>query len=389
VGESQRSVIIAGVTTRALAASAARAGYSVTAIDAFGDSDLSAIAEVVTMAKPGGERFTPAAAAALARTMRAELTAYTSSFENHPKAVAVLAYGRRLLGNPPAVLERVRDPLALMRALQSRGLPAPVTRTTSPVGSQPRGRWLLKPRRSGGGHGTRIWRRGMAISRRFYLQQRIAGVPGSIVFAANGHRCFVLGLTRQLVGEAEFGATGFRYCGSLLGSAQAPVFEREAELVAAASRIAAAMTEEFGLLGLNGIDFIARDGVPYPIEVNPRYSASMELVERKAGLSLFEVHRRACERHLPRVDVGELRQGGVSAKAVVFARRRVAVGGLGLGVEARHLADVPHPGERIAKGRPICTVFAEGRASKGCYRKLVERAAAVYRATEPGVRGAA
>src|SRR6266550_1444574 len=43
-----RHVLIAGVTTRAIAVSAAHAGYRVTAVDAFGDLDLRAIADVIT-----------------------------------------------------------------------------------------------------------------------------------------------------------------------------------------------------------------------------------------------------------------------------------------------------------------------------------------------------
>jgi uncharacterized protein len=385
--ESRGHVIIAGVTTRALAVSAAKAGYSVTAIDAFGDVDLRAVARVLV---PGGtvRRFSPSSAAALADRLTAELVLYTSNFENHPHAVARLAKRGRLLGNPPEVLRRVRNPIGLARTLRSRGLPVPVTRSTPPSGSQPRGGWLLKPRRSGGGHGTRIWRRGMPVPRRSYLQQRIRGVPGSIIFAADGRRCLALGLTRQLVGEVEFGAAGFRYCGSLWGSPGAAVFEREAELFGAACRIAGAITEEFGLRGLNGIDFIAHQGVPYTIEVNPRYSASMELVERRSGISLFEVHRRACDGDLPRLGIARGAQPGVSGKAVVFARRRVTVGELAWSA-APLIADVPPPGQQILKGRPICTVFAEERDAAGCRRKLVERAARVYREVEAGVRGAA
>ena len=40
--------------------------------------------------------------------------------------------------------------------------------------------------------------------------------------------------------------------------------------------------------------------------------------------------------------------------------------------------DVPHPGERIEAGRPVCTVMADGRDAASCYQELVRRAAAVY-----------
>jgi uncharacterized protein len=372
-------VVIAGVSTRALARSAARAGYRVTAIDAFGDRDLRAVAAVVALTRQSGG-FSPDAAAEAAVRLRADAVAYTSNFENFPEAVARLASASRLLGNPPAILRAVRDPLRLMRTLRSRGLPAPFTRASAPAGRQRASAWLLKPRRSGGGHGTRVWGGG-AVPRQAYLQQRIRGVPGSVIFLADGREAQPLGVTRQLVGERAFGAAGFRYCGSLLGLGDVTLFENEARLRAAACELAQVVTEEFGLVGLNGVDFIARDCVPWPIEVNPRPCASMELVERAGGPSLFQLHARAC--------AGELRKaplaggvGRVLGKAVVFARRDVTVDASSGSVLAA-AADVPHAGERIGRGHPICTVFAEARDAATCIRRLAAGARAVHAALEP------
>ena len=203
--------------------------------------------------------------------MTADAVAYTSNFENFPEAVSALARGRLLLGNPAAVLTQVRNPIILARVLRQRGFAVPATRASAPPAAREPERWLLKPRRSGGGHGTTPWRIGRPVSRRAYVQERIRGLTGSIVFAADGRRAVALGLSRQLVGERSFGAHGFRYCGSLLASERAPLFPRQAELLVRATALADAVTEAFGLRGLNGLDFVARDGVPLPIEVNPRY----------------------------------------------------------------------------------------------------------------------
>jgi predicted ATP-grasp superfamily ATP-dependent carboligase len=366
-------VVLAGVATRALAASAARAGYRVTAIDAFGDRDLRDVAEVVALTQAAGG-FEARAAAAVAREIPAELAVYTANFENHPEAVAALTVGRRLLGNPPQVLRAVRDPLRLMRALAARGFATPRTRASAP--NPHTGSWLAKPRRSGGGHGTAVWR-GQPVSRSHYLQERIAGIPGSIIFLADGKRACPLGLTRQLVGDRRFGVGGFRYCGSLLGSAQAPLFPDEPGLRDAALGLAAAVTEEFGLVGLNGVDFIARGPVPWPIEVNPRPCASMELVERAGGDSLFELHRRACEGRLPARRPSAPR--GVFGKAVVFARRELIVRHFPPRLEA---ADIPHPGEVIGRGRPVCTVFARAADPAACVAALAAEARSLHIALE-------
>jgi uncharacterized protein len=383
MSEPHDHLLLVGVSTRALAQSAARRGLRVTAVDAFGDADLRAVAEVVTLDRTTARRGAEAAAAT-ARQVPASLVAYTSNLENYPAAVAVLAHNRRLLGNPPETLEQVRNPLLLARALAASGFEVPATRAGAPASPGHTGRWLLKPRRSGGGHGTSVWRSGRPVARSQYLQQRIGGLPGSIVFAADGRRAMSLGLTRQLVGLAEVGADGFRYCGSLLASAGRPVFPRQPELLARARALADAVTERFGLTGLNGVDFIARDGVPVPIEVNPRYSASMELIERATGLSLFEVHREACEGRLPAAVPPPAEVWG---KAIVFARRPVTVD------DPRawqvELADVPHPGERIDRGRPICTVFGRAGTEVGCRRALIRAARAVYAATGSRAAGAA
>jgi predicted ATP-grasp superfamily ATP-dependent carboligase len=153
-----------------------------------------------------------------------------------------------------------------------------------------------------------------------------------------------------------------------------------------ARRLAAAIANSFEVRGLNGIDFIAAGGVPCPIEVNPRYSASMELMERHRALSIFEVHERACRGALPpSVELA----GGVQGKAVVFARRDVVMRDTREWLEDTSVADIPQPGERILRGRPICTVFASGPDSDSCYANLVRRADAVYRVTESRKRSAA
>jgi predicted ATP-grasp superfamily ATP-dependent carboligase len=151
-------------------------------------------------------------------------------------------------------------------------------------------------------------------------------------------------------------------------------------------RLASAVTKEFGVRGLNGIDFIATGSVPWPIEVNPRYSASMELLERSEAMSIFQVHEQACGGVLP---TERIESQWVHGKAVVFARKNVVLGDTREWLEDTCLADIPHPREKIRRGHPICTVFASGSDADSCYERLVSRAAAVYRVTESGGRSAA
>jgi hypothetical protein len=207
---------------------------------------------------------------------------------------------------------------------------------------------------------------------RHYLQQFVDGTPGSIVFVSAGGRSVPLGISRQLVGERPFGARGYRYCGSVL-AAPGP---------AGPERLAAAVTAEFGLVGVNGIDFIVREGVPYPVEINPRWSSSMELVERAVGMPLFALHASAClDGRLPPVSLGWGQHVTATiGKAIVFARQDVVVGDTQPWLADSSVRDVPHQGERIASGHPVCTVYAEGDDEAGCRAALVARADRIYRA---------
>ena len=375
-------VLLAGVSTRDIAESAIRAGYEVVAVDGFGDLDLQASATDVHVVRVDG-RFSARAAAAAARDLPCDAVVYEASFENHPGAVRALAAKRVLWGNPPTVLARARDPRRLARVVADAGLPGPRVRFTRPAPGA-RGEWLVKPLRSGGGDGVTVWRRGTPVARGSYLQERIAGVAGSIVFAADGHDAVPLGLSRILAGEKHFGADGFRYCGNILAPAGDAQFPADDRLLERAALLACLVTRAFGLLGVNGIDFIARRGVPHAIEVNPRFTGAMELVERAYGVSVFDVHARACGGALPAFDLAAARRRAPEAvgKAILYARRAVAVGDTRAWLAERDVRDISPPGTRFAPRDPICTIFARGRTAARCHSGLARRSARLYHTLE-------
>lgn len=374
-------VLLAGVSARSAAGSAVTAGFDVTTVDAFGDLDLPASAQVRVVPP----RFTACRAAAAALTASYDAAVYLAGFENHPRAVARLASGGALWGNPPDVLRRVRDPVRVAAALGRRGVPvAAVIAGARIPGPWARTRaWLVKPRASGGGHRIRRWVPGSPVPRDCYLQALVEGTPGSVAFVAAGGRAVPLGVFRQLVGEEAFGASVYQYCGNILTPAGGPPRGRAAALIDGACAVARAVAEEFGLVGVNGVDFVVRDGTPYVTEVNPRWTASLELVERASGLSVFGMHAAACRAGaLPVVDGLQARRPTpVVGKAVVFSRREVTVGDTRRWLSGRGAAavgDVPRPGQRIAAGRPVCTVFASGPDARTCHAALARRAAGIY-----------
>jgi predicted ATP-grasp superfamily ATP-dependent carboligase len=298
------------------------------AFDLFGDRDLRA-ARVVTR-----RSLTALVDAAVEEPPSAVI--YGASFENHPKLVERLAARHTLLGNSPETLRAVRDP-ARLAAVLGDFYPRFATAPTS-------GRWLRKPLRGGGGIRVREWRGGKLPAGTF-LQERVDGIPCSA--AAVGDT--VLGVTEQLVGLRAFGVRGYRWCGNLVPP-RTPVPRDQVQAIC--SRLAAA----FGLRGLFGVDFVWDGERLAVVEVNPRPTASLEAIEAAYGIRVFE----------PPALVGEpVRAAG---KAVVFATEDVVVG------ELEGVRDVPHPGERIANGRPICTVVATAATPGEALVKLEEAA---------------
>jgi len=152
------------------------------------------------------------------------------------------------------------------------------------------------------------------------------------------------------------------------------------ETAAAQARCVAS---EFGLLGINGLDFVARDGIPYPIEVNPRWSASVEVAERAFEATFFHAHAEACRGGaLPAFDCRDWLSHAAVGKAIVYARRACTVRDTDSWLHDAMRHDVPRSGECFRAGQPICSVIVTAADSRACYRGLVERAERLYAAFE-------
>jgi uncharacterized protein len=355
-----------------LADLAMRDGQRVVACDLFGDLDLRRSGARV-VGPPGG-RLTGLVDAAVMEA--ASEVVYGASFENHPALVARLGERHALLGNAPQTLRAVRDPQRLATALREAGLAYPRTFAAAPDDRS--GRWLRKPLRGGGGTRVRGWRGG-ALSADTVVQERVEGVACSVAAVGNGIDAVVLGLTEQLVGQRAFGVGGYRWCGNVVPP-RLRAGERDA-LLGQARAICSCVAGAFALRGLFGVDFIWDGEHAWTLEVNPRATASLEAIEAAYGVGVFGAHLRACAGELPGVE-GE--RVGAAGKAVLFATEDVVIGDSERWLE-RGVRDVPHPGERIAASRPICTVVATAATPEDVVAGLEEQAARLRAEVEPCV----
>ena len=267
---------------------------------------------------------------------------FAGAMENRPDVMRAVAGERRLLGSPPAAVEAVRRPDALTNLPAFPGLRFPKTKpkigvfervvrkiVPGRIGSV----YLVKPLASFGGAGIQPWSRKSRVPPGSYLQQAIEGTPMSAVYQSReGWSAVLVGVTEQLVGEAAFGADWYAWCGSI-GPVTLSARERDA-----LSHLGVVLAQRHDLRGLFGVDLVRdRSGDWWPVEVNPRYVASADVLERAA-----------------------------SGQSLLRARPAVPSGGVQHGLAVMH--DATHPAHR---GRRLT---ASGPDRAACFEALLAAA---------------
>ena len=370
-------LVIVGASTRAAAWSAIRAGRRPLCADLFADRDLLAVAVAIAVEDyPLG--LVKAVEELLSSGPDASCPAiYTGAMENHFEVVAALSDRGPLLGNPPETLRLVSDPGWIAQQCDDHNLSCPAIRPADDP--PPRGhQWLLRQPLSAGGSGVSEWN-GTAPppGSNAVFQERIRGRSAAALCLGTGSAARVLGVTEQLVGREWLSASRWAWCGSI-GPLELPppLNDQVAEL-------ADAVAAGAGLVGLFGIDLVLDGQRAWIIEINPRYTGSAEVIEMSTGQSMIGLHLDAFgdSRSSPPLvapDTGS----AVSAKAVLFAREDITVTHLPPGDSTWSLADIPHSGARITKGRPICSILARGVTADGCRDILKRSSEEVYRAVK-------
>ena len=358
-------VLLVGISTRALARSAAAAGYEIISLDFFGDCDQPVGAEVHSLVRDLGQ---PPELFALARSARnfiprVDRVIVEAGLENEP-ALLELCSSKKRWGNSAEAVVRVRDLDQVRDALLGTGMRLP--EVIHPGDALPaRGHYLVKDTSHSGGMGVREWDATAPPLGREVLQRFIEGELASACFVADGRQVRLLGLTRQYAGEPGLGAPTYAWCGNV-----APWGTLELERLIL--NAIATLTASFGLVGLNGIDFIVQDGVPFLLEVNPRPPASFELFERLLGVNAFQLHVEACQKQLP-VSLPSVSTSLAWGKGIIYAQEDLHMGDT-RSWATNDISDIPHPGEQIPAGAPICTIFAKGKDAVGCWGAVLAKA---------------
>jgi len=343
-----KSVLVAGYTTRHVAASAARAGYDVYAVDHFCDQDLIWYTKDHLAFDELDEL--PFAVEEMLETYDIDHVVTTSGAELLPV--------RDRLGTPVDVAERFMDKGKTQDFFEEIGVPVP--RRLGP-GEYPA---MMKTLSGAGG-----WRNACVHSdaeREAWeafagyvpcmAQQPIDGQPASVSCLGTGDAALALCANEQILRGGD--SCSYAFSGSLT-PCRHPLADRMMEY---AEKIIAAS----GCVGSVGVDFVLTDDEAYAIEINPRFQGTVETVETALGINLFSLHRDACMGILP-----EKRP-----KPVCFGVRRILAAPRPITIQKEMSAlrntitDIPHPGTSFEEGEVMFSVTGSGPTREGAFSSL-------------------
>lgn len=362
-----RRVVLLGASVRALAQSAYQAGYEPIALDLFADADTRKIAvceKLPLREYPDGflKRVEPYTGLPCV---------YTGGLENHPHLVESIADRLQLWGNFGPGLVAVRDPMQLRTVASRAGVTTPIV-ASSPPTTKDNCRWLIKPRASGAGLGIRPYVAG-AIPAGYYLQQFHPGDTWSALFLGAGAQTCLVGFSRQLHGETFARSAPFAYVGNI-----GPI-EPDLNTRTKLTEFGVLCANDFSLRGWFNIDFLANDP-PVILEINPRFSASVEIFERAFAGSMFDHHRLAASgEELPDPFGAGTVRPPLWGKAVLYAPNRLSLPATLTRtlVDDPRFADVPYittEAMTFEAGEPIVTVLATGSHYDRVYHSLSKTA---------------
>lgn len=423
------NLLIAGASVRAQVESALRAGLAVRAFDLFADRDARFLI---------GEQADSRSSISRLKSFGdilgleqewtgCEVGITCGGIESRIELMQALEQRLQLLGPSSEGLGRLLDSVKVNQLLEHELGPdgVNVPRTIAYVESQlESGKWLCKKTGGSGGTGVEIVTAGdrpLEIFGGRYVQEKIQGQSISVLYVSRCGRhasssfgeaseTKVIGVTDQLVGEANLGAGPFQYCGSVgpfsldqkIGTSRIELGQSEMLQV---HKIGEFLARQYHLVGVWGIDFIVNQAGVWPVDVNARLTASAELYESRIASasgfkSVVDLHLKACghEEGIARPDWDSLGLGGsglVEGKAVLFNRipKAIAIddslsdalmsqfdgGFFGSDRIGMTVADVPCSGQSIKPGHPILTIRVRCRDSEEARSQLNELAERIYR----------
>jgi hypothetical protein len=344
----RQRVLVAGYATRHVAQSAHQAGYSVCAVDHFGDLDLAWYTDDQILFDDLTDL--PGAIEEMVQCWHFDGMVVTSGAE-------LLREGPPRWGSCPEKVARFMDKVLTAEFFESIGVRCPKIFWGSNFPA------MAKPRSGAGG-----WRNAVVKSEEelatwisagdgapFLLQELVTGSPASVCCLATEGYARAVAVNHQVLRGQSPSPYGFA------GSITPCQHPHAAAMTTIAQRIAA----ESGCTGTVGIDFVLGEEA-CAIELNPRFQATLDTVEMATGVNLFSLHCAACSGILPvKMPVPQR----VAVRKILFADRQIEISS-DISDLSPAVADIPAPGTTIEEGHAIVSVYGWGRTRADACQRL-------------------
>lgn len=280
--ESDRNpLVVLGFSARAAAECAVRAGYQPIVVDYCGDRDLTSLGcRYHSMADPAWLDW-------LVDQPTSGPILITGGMEH--QSVRLYDYFRRTGRSCEAIdsVLAMRDIQNWQRWAQESDIVWPKSVPMSDAFVQPdptmgsHSRWVLKSYQSVGGQGVHDWPIDNATSshrladdfQNYYLQQKQEGTGFGVTFLTSDFGTILIGGAESGFEDTQSFMPKYTYRGSM-GPCQLP-----ATFLARLRSFAQRAGNEARILGLWQADFIVNPEFIALLEINPRWSASMELLD--------------------------------------------------------------------------------------------------------------
>lgn len=321
---------------------------------------------------------------------------YGSDWDNKPELLYKLEQfeNLKLRGNSAAVISKLNKKENLKNLFQiaeNFGFKTPELFLSQKkiinFQRQEKNDFLIKPYHSGGGlEIKRVENKGKNFKdifikkkNNFYLEEFIEGENRSCQFAADGENAEIMAFTRELKAAEvnPYLKNSFKYAGNILIKEE----KKEIEII---EKFIKNITSKYSLQGINGIDYIKNDQGIFFIELNPRFTAAVELLIPFYQKELFNVYlqNEVAADYLSKY----LQRGsGFSAKVIYYAEQNLKIkndlrevlkkiknkkAAKAFSESQIQIKDLPKKGENFKKEDPVFTLIVKTK-NENLYLEII------------------
>lgn len=299
-------------------------------------------------------------------------------FDDSTEYLDIIEEKYRITGNSSKQIEQARNRDKILPLAEEAGFQIPLQISVKSLeGARAAAEEIgypcvIRPVHSGGGFGIHLIHNDSQMQEYFarntsteerIIQQMIWGRDGSVSLLSTGDDAKTLSIQGQMIGFPSAGLNcSFGFCGNYIP------FILESKIQKKIHNAGESVVSQLGLIGSNGIDYVVdKEGGIWFMEINPRFQATLEMLEEASSISVTQMHVEACKGQLPT----EIPKFQPACKMIVYSRKDGLCPDL---TKFPSTVDRTPEGVRLKKGDPICSIVHTDISLNTVYSKTVRNA---------------